>query len=210
MYCGTFGQCINCQPFFMIAIREMRRLLFSFALLSSSANALERDVVNALETVGGIYSSIYIHEIGHALAFKASGATDISIEVPPKGQILGGITRAQFREPFSKGEAQIHAVSGLFASSLAGELVLQHRGLYRSPYAQAVLGAAVVSNLRHVYAYYTRVVGKDGYAGNDIDTFEQAGGNPHLFSVALVSYAVLALQRMRKENIPLFYVNLRF
>lgn len=188
----------------------MRALLFVLSLLPSCAQAVERDITNALETVGGIYSSIYIHELGHALAFSAFGATDITIEVPPKGQILGGLTTAHFPAPLSAGQRQVSAASGLLASSLAGEIVLQRRGLHRSPYAQAVLGTAVVSNLRHTYTYYTRIVGRDGYAGNDIDNFEQAGGNPHLFSAALVSYAVWALHRMRKESIPLFNVDLHF
>lgn len=194
----------------MIAIRKMRCLLFAFTLLSSSAHAFEKDLVNAVETVGGIYSSIYIHEIGHALAFKAFGATEVSIEVPRKGALLGGLTTAKVKEPLSATENQIVIASGLLASSLAGELVLQERGLHRSPYAQAVLGTAVVSNLRHVYVYYTHVRGKDGYVGNDIDSFELAGGNPHMFSAALASHAVWALHRMRKEGIPLFYVSLRF
>jgi hypothetical protein len=50
----------------------------------NSAKALESDVSNALQTIGGIYSSIYIHKIGHALAYKAFGDTDISIQAPPK------------------------------------------------------------------------------------------------------------------------------
>ncbi len=194
----------------MIAICEMRSLLLALTLLSTNVHALERDLANAVETVGGIYSSIYIHEVGHALAYKAFGATEVSIEVPPKGKLLGGLTTAKFNEPFSDVEGQILAVSGLLTSSLAGELVLQQQGLQRSPYAQAVLGTAVVSNLRHVYTYYTHIRGKDGYVGNDIDSFELAGGNPHLFSAALVSYAVWALHRTRKDDIPLFYVSLRF
>jgi hypothetical protein len=188
----------------------MRALFLALSLLPSGAQALERDITNALQTVGGIYSSIYIHEFGHALAYKAFGASDITIEVPPKGKILGGLTTVRMQAPFSPGQNQVNAVSGLLASSLAGEIVLQRRGLHDSPYAQAVLGTAVVSNLRHTYAYYTRIVGRDSYTGNDIDHFEQAGGNPHLFSAALVFYSAWTLQRMRKEGIHHFYVDLRF
>lgn len=185
-------------------------LLFALALLASRAQAREKDVTNALESVAGIYSSIYIHEFGHALTMHCVGASDIFIEVPRKGGLFNGLTTGNFAEPLSARERQLLSVSGLFAASMAGELVLQRRGLYRSAYAQAILGSAVVSDLRHVYTYYTRVRGRDGYAGNDIDDFELAGGNPHLFSAALVAYSVLALQRMRKENIPFFYVGLPF
>jgi hypothetical protein len=37
----------------------MRALLLALTLLPSGAHALERDITNALQTVGGIYSSIY-------------------------------------------------------------------------------------------------------------------------------------------------------
>jgi hypothetical protein len=188
----------------------MRALLLTLSLLPAGAQALEQDIGNALQTVAGIYSSIYIHEFGHALVFKALGATDITIEVPPKGKILGGLTTARFPAPFSSGQQQMIAVSGLLASSLAGEVVLQRQGLHHSPYAQALLGTAVIANLRHSYAYYTRIVGQDGYSGNDIDRFEQAGGNPHLFTAALLTYTAWTLQRMKREGIPLFYVNLHF
>jgi hypothetical protein len=62
----------------------------------------------------------------------------------------------------------------------------------------------------HVYVYYTRYVGVDGYRGNDIDAFAASGGNPHLFSAVLVAYTACSLQRMRTNEIPLFYVNLHF
>ncbi len=188
----------------------MRVLLLALSLFPACVHALERDITNALQTVGGIYSSIYIHEFGHALAFSAFGATDIAIEVPRKGQVLGGLTTAHFPAPLSAGQRQVAAAAGLLASTLAGEVVIQRRGLHGSPYAQAVLGTAVVSSLRHTYTYYTRIVGRDGYTGNDIDLFEQAGGNPHLFSALLVTYAAWTLHRMRKEGIPLFYVDLQF
>ena len=141
----------------------MRTLFLVLTLLPSYAQALERDITNALETVGGIYSSIYIHELGHALAYKAFGATDIVIEVPPKGKILGGLTTARMQVPFSPGQNQINAVSGLLASSLAGEIVIQRRGLHDSPYAQAVLGASVVSNLRQ-YICSTTLASSAGMA----------------------------------------------
>lgn len=187
----------------------MRNYLLALCLLPFGVHALERDLLNAIETAGGVYSSIYIHEFGHALVYKTFGATDVSIEVPRKGTILGGRTTADLPERLSEGQRQVVAVSGLVAASLAGEVVLQQRGLHRSPYAQAVLGTAVASNLFHVYTYYTRVRGKEGYTGNDIDYFELAGGNPHLFSVALVSYSAWALHRMRRKSVPFFYVNRR-
>lgn len=181
------------------------------ALHLSAAKALESDVSNALQTVGGIYTSIYIHEIGHAIAYKAFGATDISIQVPPKGKLLGGLTTASFpANEFTQREALITAGAGLVAANFAGEFVIQNSNFHQSPFAQSILGSTLFSNVRHVQAYYTQYVGKDGYTGNDLDHFESLGGNPHLFSAGLLAYSAWTLHRMNKQKIPLFFINLNF
>jgi hypothetical protein len=186
-------------------------LLGVAAALSSPAQALENDLGNAIQSVAGIYSSIWIHEFGHALNFHAFGATDIDITVPRKGCWLCGETSSKSPAGgYPPWQAQAIAGSGFLAANLAGELVIQRQSLHGSAFAQSVLGSSLVSNAIHVYAYYTRYVGVDGYRGNDIDAFAASGGNPHLFSAALLAYTAWSLQRMRKNDIPLFYVNLRF
>lgn len=193
----------------------IRRLSCHVAMLaglhSASVHALETDVSNALQTVGGIYCGIYIHEMGHALAYKAFGATDISIQAPTKGKLLSGLTTATFpANEFSQREALIASAAGLVTASLSGEVVIQNKSLHTSPFAQSILGTALVSNVRHVYIYYTEIVGKSSYMGNDIDNFEALGGNPHLLSAGLVAYTAWSLHRMSKDGIPLFYINLVF
>lgn len=188
----------------------MRRALLSLLLLPYSAFGLERDLLNAVESVAGIYSSIYIHEAGHAMVYKALGASDITIEVPRRGTILSGQTSGNFAQPLTQGQRRLAAIAGLAAANLAGEVVLQHKGLHGSPYAQSILGTSVISNLIHVTHYYTKIRGVDGYAGNDIDQYELAGGNPHLMSALLTGYTLWTLHRMQKQEIPLFYFNLRF
>jgi hypothetical protein len=180
-------------------------------IYTSPCFSAERDVLNAVETIGGIYSSIFVHELGHALVLKAFGATDITIEVPRKDSLLSGSTRALPPSGgFSASQTRWIAASGLVAANVIGEIVIQRPGLHGSPFAQSLVGTALVSNVRHVYSYYTKVRGVNGYGGNDIDSYEFAGGNPHFFSAALVAYTVWTLHRMRKKEIPLFYVNLRF
>lgn len=193
-----------------------RRYLSAFLLgvtatLSSTVQALENDLGNAVQTVAGIYSSIWIHEFGHALTFHALGATDIEIKVPREGCWLCGETTSKSPAGgYQLWQAQAIAGSGLLAANLAGEWVLQRQSLQDSAFAQSVLGSSLVSNARHVYAYYTRYVGVDGYRGNDIDAFAASGGNPHLLSAVLLAYTAWSLQRMRQKEIPFFYVNLRF
>lgn len=70
----------------------MKRALLCLLLFPLSAPALERDLLNAVESVAGIYSSIYLHEAGHALALKAAGASQITIKVPRPGTIFSGQT----------------------------------------------------------------------------------------------------------------------
>ena len=167
-------------------------------------------MLNAVEAVAGIYSSIYLHEAGHALAAKAFGATDVVIEVPRKGSIMNGGMTAQFPAPLSPTQRQIFVASGLLAANVAGEFVLQQPRLHASPYAQSILGTSLISNAIHVTQYYTRIRGVKGWAGNDIDQYELAGGNPHVFSAVLVAYSLWTLQRMQKRDVPLFFVSLRF
>ena len=108
----------------------MLRALSLVLLFPFSATALEKDVSNAVESVAGIYSSIYIHEVGHALVFKAFGASEISIEVPRKGTLLSGQTSGKFSRPLTQGEWRLASVAGLASANLAAELVLQRDGLH--------------------------------------------------------------------------------
>ena len=193
-------------------MKSWLKILFTLACLqTSSVKALESDLFNALQTVGGIYSSIYIHELGHAIAYRTLGATEISIKVPMKGKIFGGLTTATIpKDEFTQREALITSAAGLVAANLAGEIVIQNPKMHSSAFAQSMLGTALVSNVRHVQTYYTQYVGKDGYTGNDLDHFESQGGNPHLFAVGLLAYSAWSLHRMNKQKIPLFFIHLNF
>jgi hypothetical protein len=62
--------------------------------ISHAALAHEVDLRQAAQSVAGIYSSIYLHEAGHALTAKAFGATDITIKVPRQDAFLSGCTAA--------------------------------------------------------------------------------------------------------------------
>lgn len=191
-------------------IHPMKIFLACLLLLPFGASAIERDLSNAVQTGAGICSSIYLHEMGHALVYRALGASNVHIEVRRSGGIFSGQTSGTFKEIPTPGERQLLAASGLLAANLAGEVVMQHKRLHDSAYAQAVLGTSLISNLIHVTHYYSRTRGINGYAGNDIDQFELAGGNPHVMSAVLTAYTLWTLYRMRKKDIPLFYVKLKF
>lgn len=188
------------------------------ALLAVCGRSADAGGVNARDAVGylgGAYASIGVHELGHAATLKAAGGTDIQIDVPREGCWLCGQTRAT---PPASGwqpwQAQAIAVSGLVAANLAGEWVVRHTAAHpqmpSSAFGRGLLGASLYSNASHVYTYYTRRVGVDGYQGNDIDAYEAAGGNPHVLSAALVAYTAWTLHRMHKQRLPLFWLNVRF
>jgi hypothetical protein len=179
-------------------------------LIGSRGYAQDTVIADVAGTAVGVYGSIYVHEFGHALAFKAMGAENIAIRVPPEGKILGGITTADPPEtPFTRSQMRLISVAGFAAANVASEFMLQSPNLYNNRVAQGFIGANLVSNVRHVYTYYTEVRGRNGYTGNDIDSYELAGGNPHWLSAALIGYTVWSLQRMQKKEIPLFFISLK-
>jgi hypothetical protein len=161
--------------------------------------------------VVGIYSGIYLHEAGHALAFRAAGADDIRIRVPgTQCKLLCGQTDATWAGTRDPATAQAINVAGFVASNLATELLIQHEGGARTAVGQGIIATNLYSNVSHVVTYYTKIRGRDGYQGNDIDAYELAGGNPHLLSAGLVAYTVYALHRMNRKRIPVLFVHMRF
>ncbi|MDP2367813.1 hypothetical protein [Rhodoferax sp.] len=179
------------------------------AVLNTNADALERDVRNGLEYVGGIYGSILAHEVGHALTAKAFDATDIRIKIPREG-IFDGVTTFNHPRGLSSEQGQVFSIAGLVSANVIGELVIQRKGLHRSPFSRSLVGTALVSNVIHVVSYYTKVRGRKGYQGNDIDAFELSGGNPHMLSAGLLAYTAWSLSRASKKQIPLFGVQVQF
>ena len=181
------------------------------ALATGSATALSHDMTNAAGATAGIVGSIYGHELGHALAFRLMGASDITIQVPGEQcRLLCGATRARLGHPLSADERRWASAAGLLSANLTSEALLGRRAVARSGFGQGYLAANLYSNAFHVYSYYTRRVGTDSYAGNDIDQFEAAGGNPHLLSAALVGCTLYSLKRMHDRRIPLLFVRIPY
>ena len=190
----------------------LKPLLISLTLcLSSTQLFAQSDLGKGLQFVAGAYAGLYIHEAGHALVAKSIGASDVEIVIPkPNAGIYSGETRSTFPNPIANEEKQILALSGLLAQNLATELILQNKLLHKSSLAQGVVSGSMVINVANVYRYYTKVIGVDGYRGNDIDHYAQSGGNPHVVSALLLTYTAYSLQRMRKNEMPLFGISLKF
>lgn len=179
--------------------------------LSDAAHAAGQNIERGIGAAAGIFAGIYVHELGHATAFRAAGAEQVRIRVPgPQCALLCGQTDAQWTGALSPATLRGISVAGFLASNLASEVVLRHEPAARSGFGQGFVATNLYSNVVHVATYYTRVRGRNGYRGNDIDTFEMAGGNPHLLSAGLVAYSLYAVQRARKKGIPIVFVGGHF
>jgi len=189
-----------------------RKLLLWMALVASApALAASKDVERAAGAAAGIFAGIYVHELGHAAADRAAGAEDIHIRVPgTQCTLLCGETQAAWRVPPTPAQARTINASGFIASNLAAELMLQHESSARSGFGQGFIATNLYSNAAHVFTYYTKVRGRNGYRGNDIDAYELSGRNPHLLSAGLIAYSVYTLHRARKKEIPILFMRVPF
>lgn len=162
-------------------------------------------------TAVGIVAGIYVHELGHAAVFEFAGAEHIRIRIPgPQCKLLCGQTDVTWSARPSAAQMRLISVAGFISSNVAAETMLQHESVARSGFGQGLIATNLYSNAAHVFSYYTKARGRNGYQGNDIDSFELAGGNPHLLSAGLLAYSAYALHRMHKKHIPVLFVSARF
>jgi hypothetical protein len=180
-------------------------------VVSHAAHAAGQDIQRGIGAAAGVFAGIYVHELGHAAAFRAAGADEIRIRVPgPQCALLCGQTDAKWRGALSPATVRGIGGAGFLASNLAAEVLLRHDAAARSGFGQGFVATNLYSNVVHVAIYYTRVRGRNGYRGNDIDTFEMAGGNPHLLSAGLLAYSLYTVQRARKKGIPIVFLGGHF
>jgi len=167
-------------------------MLFVF---SSHANAGALDIG---EFTLGIFSSIAVHELGHAAAVEATGGNVNKIELFQNG-VFSGATYYN-RASRSKGVNQLIAVSGLLTTSLATEVIIQNQSLHDKSFAQGMLAMNLLSNASYVYNFYTKRFGENGWQGNDIDVYEGYGGNANLFNALLITHTVFSIYRINHDT----------
>jgi len=163
----------------------------------------------ALFTSGAI-SSIGIHELGHAAAIELVGGHVEKIELFNNG-ILSGVTYGNINE-LSPRKQQFVLAAGLLTTSLLTEAIIQTKSLHNNAFAQGALTLSLASNIWHVKNFYFNRIEEGGWQGNDIDYYEQRGGNPHVLSALLLGYSAWAIYRIGKntEILPLISINLSF
>lgn len=191
--------------------RAVSGILLFWLALHSVAQAESQYLQRGAGVAGGIVAGIYVHELGHAVAFDFAGAEHIRIRIPgAQCTLLCGQTDATWPARPGAPQMRLISVAGFISSNLAAETMLHHESLSRSGFGQGLIATNLYSNAAHVFSYYTKVRGRNGYRGNDIDSFELAGGNPHLLSAGLLAYSAYALHRTQKKHIPVLFVNARF
>lgn len=171
-----------------------------------TAHAIGNNIERGVGAAAGVFAGIYVHELGHAAVFAANGADNIHIRIPgPQCALLCGQTDVTWANAPNPDVVRRISVAGFVASNLGAELLLRNESAARSGFGQGFIATNLFSNVAHVVTYYTKIRGRDGYRGNDIDSVELAGGNPHLLSAALITYSALALHRMKKKSIPVLF-----
>jgi hypothetical protein len=180
-------------------------------LAEASTARAASDLQRGAGAAAGIFAGIYMHEFGHALAYRAAGADEVRIRVPgSQCALLCGETEARLSRVPSAAEGRRIDIAGFVASNLVSEVLLQHEAGARSAFGQGFLATNLYSNVAHVVTYYTKVRGRNGYRGNDIDAYELSGGNPHLLSAGMIAYSLYSLRRMHKKHIPVMFMQVPF
>lgn len=173
----------------------------AFVFLSVLFVPMTRAKADALEAgkfTLGIFSSIVVHELGHAAAMEVSGGHARKIELFNNGPLSG----ATYSDPthYSKRELQLIDASGLLTTSLATEVIIQNQNLHDKSLAQGMLAANLITNISYVYNFYTKRIGENGWYGNDIDNYERDGGNPNLLNLLLIAHTAFSIYRINYET----------
>ena len=170
-------------------------LIFVMLILLPHGGLTYANILNAGPMLFGGMSSVAVHEIGHLTSGVLMGAEVEDVNV----SLFSGYVKFK-PNPDNRMNRKVMIASGLLTPSVVTELMIQNEGLYDSSFAQGFIIGTLYSNLKHVFDFYTKIVGKNGWEGNDIDSYERAGGNPHLFSAFLLGYVTLSVARLESHE----------
>ena len=179
----------------MLSAVKMMVLVGFMLIFSAQAKA---DALEIGKFTLGIFSSIAVHELGHATAVEAAGGHVNKIELYQNG-LLSGATYYD-PAPHSKGENQLIFASGLLATSATTEVIIQNESLHDNSFAQGMLAANLLSNVSYVYNFYTKRIGENGWQGNDIDFYEGYGGNANLLNALLIAHTAFSIYRVNHDT----------
>ena len=174
------------------------KVIIFLSLMFVSISQAKADAVEIGEFTLGIFSSIAVHELGHAAVVEASGGDVLKIELYQNGLLSGATYYNQASR--SNGENQLIAVSGLLATSLVTEGIIQSQSLHDESFAQGMLAFNLLSNVSYVYNFYTKRLGENGWQGNDIDIYEGYGGNANLFNLLLIAHTAFSIYRIDHDT----------
>jgi len=179
----------------MTAVLRMMVLIGFMLIFSAQAKA---DALEIGKFTLGIFSSIAVHELGHVAAVEASGGNVSKVELYQNG-LLSGATYYN-RTSLSNGENQFVSASGVLATSLATEVIIQNKSLHDKSFAQGMLTFNLLSNASYVYNFYTKRFGKNAWQGNDIDVYESYGGNADLLNALLIAHTAFSIYRVNHDT----------
>ena len=179
----------------MIATVKMMVLIGFMLMFTSQAKAGALEIG---EFTLGVFSSIAVHELGHATSVVATGGHVNKIELYQNGLLSG--TTYYDPAPHSKGENQLIFASGLLATSATTEVIIQNESLHDNSFAQGMLAANLFTNISYVYNFYSKRIGENGWQGNDIDVYESYGGNANLLNALLIAHTAFSIYRINHDT----------
>lgn len=189
-------------------VLPIKKILVFLGLLFVPITQASADTLEIGKFTLGIFSSIVVHELGHATAVEATGGNVNKIELFQNGVLSG----ATYYNPASnsKGENQLISASGVVATSLATEVIIRNQSLHDNSFAQGMLAFNLLSNISYVKNFYTKRLGENGWQGNDIDVYESYGGNANLLNALLVAHTVSTMIRILSLSLNKTYLVYRF
>jgi len=174
------------------------RLLIFMSVLFVSVTHAKAGALEIGEFTLGVFSSIAVHELGHAAAVEVSGGRVHKIELYQNG-LLSGATYYN-NNGLSSRQNQFVSASGLLTTSLATEVIIQNKNLHDNSFAQGMLASNLLSNASYVYNFYTKRIGENGWQGNDIDVYESYGGNANLLNLLLIAHTAFSIYRINYDT----------
>ncbi len=178
----------------MLSAVKMMVLIGFMLIFSAQAKA---DALEIGKFTLGIFSSIAVHELGHATAVEAAGGHVNKIELYQNGLLSG----ATYYDPtLSNQQNQFVSASGLLATSVTTEVIIQNESLHDKSFTQGMLAANLLSNASYVYNFYTKRLGENGWQGNDIDVYESYGGNAHVLNALLIAHTAFSIYRINHDT----------
>ena len=147
----------------------------------------------------GFASGTVFHEIGHATTALAQGGEVTAIHFQSTSVYFNNTTNLSQK-------LQLVSLGGYAAQSLATEIILQNKNWHDNAYAIGWMSLGLLVNVSNPIRYYVF-----GEHDNDLGSYRNAGGDPLIPALFMVTHAGFTLYRIFSDtDIPVYLGNNTF